>query len=85
VLIEVLKTPHQKKITTFETFPKASDWCETWSLTLRKEYRLSVFKNRMLRKICGPKRDNVTGEWRRIHKKELYDRYFSLDIIRVIK
>jgi hypothetical protein len=39
--------------------------CETWSLTLREEHRLRVFKNRVLRKIFGPKKDEVTGEWRR--------------------
>jgi hypothetical protein len=46
--------------------------CETWSLTLREEYRLRVFENRVLRRIIGPKRDEVTGEWRRLHNKELY-------------
>jgi hypothetical protein len=39
--------------------------CETWSLTLRKKYRLKVFENRVLRRIFGPKRDEVTGEWRK--------------------
>jgi hypothetical protein len=39
--------------------------CETWSLTLREEHRLRVFENRVLRKIFGPKRDEVTGEWRK--------------------
>jgi hypothetical protein len=47
--------------------------CETWSVTLREEHRLRVFENRVLRKIFGPKRDEVTGEWRRLHKEELYD------------
>jgi hypothetical protein len=42
--------------------------CETWSLTLRKEHRLRVFENRVLRRVFGPKRDEVTGEWRRLHK-----------------
>jgi hypothetical protein len=46
--------------------------CETWSLTLREECRLRVFENRMLRRIFGPKRDEVTGEWRRLHDEELY-------------
>ena len=41
--------------------------CETWSLTLRKEHGLRVFENRVLRRIYGPKRDEVTGEWRKIH------------------
>jgi hypothetical protein len=45
--------------------------CETWSLTLREEHRLRVFENRVLRRIFGPKRDGVTGEWRRLHNEEL--------------
>jgi hypothetical protein len=43
--------------------------CETWSLTLREEHRLRVFENRVLRKIFGPKRDEVTGEWRKLHMR----------------
>jgi hypothetical protein len=49
--------------------------CETWSLTLREEHRLRVFKNRVLRRIFGPKRDEVTGEWRKLHSEELRDLY----------
>jgi hypothetical protein len=45
---------------------------ETWSLTLREEHILRVFENRVLRRIFGPKRDEVTGEWRKLHNKELY-------------
>jgi hypothetical protein len=45
--------------------------CETWSLTLREEHRLTVFENRVLRRIFGPKRDEVTGEWRKLHNEEL--------------
>jgi hypothetical protein len=45
--------------------------CETWSLTLKEEYRLRVFENRVLRRIFGPKRDEVTGEWRRLYKGNL--------------
>jgi hypothetical protein len=59
--------------------------CETWSLTLREEHSLRVFENRVLRGIFGPKRDEVTGEWRRLHNAELYDLYSSPNIIRVIK
>jgi hypothetical protein len=53
--------------------------CETWSLTLREEHRL-----RLLRRIYGPRRDEVTGEWRKLHYKELSDLYSSPSIIRVI-
>jgi hypothetical protein len=51
--------------------------CETWSVTLREEHRLRVFENRVLRRICGPKRDEVTGEWRRLHNEELNDLHSS--------
>ena len=47
--------------------------CETWSLTLREERRLRVFENRVLRRVLGPKRDEVTGEWRKLHIEELRD------------
>jgi hypothetical protein len=59
--------------------------CATWSLTSREECRLRVLENRVLRRIFGPKRDEVTGEWRRLHNKELYALYSSPNIIRVIK
>jgi hypothetical protein len=59
--------------------------CETSSLTLREENRLRIFENRVLRRIYGPKRDEVTREWRRLHNEELHDLYSSLNIIRVIK
>jgi hypothetical protein len=44
--------------------------CDTWSLTLREDYRLRVFENRVLRRIFGPKRDEVTGEWRKLHNED---------------
>jgi hypothetical protein len=59
--------------------------CETWSLTLREEYRLRVFENSVLRRIFGPKRDEVTGEWRKFHSGELHNLYSSPDIIKQIK
>jgi hypothetical protein len=59
--------------------------CETWSVTLREEHRLRVFGNRVLRGIFGPKGDDVTGEWRKLHNGELHDLYSSPDIIRQIK
>jgi hypothetical protein len=60
---------------------------ETWSLTLREEHRLRVFENRALRRIFGPKRFEVMGEWRKLHNEELHDLYSSpsTDIIRIIK
>jgi len=59
--------------------------CETWSLTLREERRLTVLENMVLRRIFGPKRDVVTGEWRKLHNEELNDLYCSRNIVRVIK
>jgi hypothetical protein len=54
---------------------------ETWSLTLREEHRLRVFDNRVLRRIFGPKRDEVTGDWRKLHNEELHNLYSSPDRI----
>jgi hypothetical protein len=59
--------------------------CEMWSLTLREEHRLRVFENRVLRRIFGLKRDEVTGEWRKLHNEELHDLCCSPSIIRIIK
>jgi hypothetical protein len=58
---------------------------ETWSLKLREEHRLRVFENRVLRRIFGPKRDEVIGGWRKLHNEELHGLYSSSSIIRVIK
>jgi hypothetical protein len=59
--------------------------CETWSLTLREEHRLRVIESRVLRRIFGPKRDEVTGGWRKLHNEELHNLYSSSSIIRMIK
>jgi len=59
--------------------------CETWLLTLREECRLRVFENRLWRRVFGPKKDEVTVEWRKLHKEELNDLYCSPNIFRVIK
>jgi hypothetical protein len=59
--------------------------CETWSLTLREKRRLRVFGNRVLRRIFGPKRDEVTGKYRILHNEKLNDLYCSPNIVRVIK
>jgi len=59
--------------------------CETWSLTLREEHRLRVFENRVLREVFGPKRDEVSGVWRKLHNEELNDQYSLPSIVRVVK
>jgi hypothetical protein len=56
--------------------------CETWSLVLREDHRLRVFVNRVLRRIFGPKKDEVTGEWRKLHSEVIHILYSSPDIIR---
>jgi hypothetical protein len=66
--------------------PVVLNWCETWSLTLRKEHRLRVFENILnLRRTFGLKRDGVTGRWRKLHNVELRDLYSSPSIIGIIK
>jgi hypothetical protein len=59
--------------------------CETWFLKLKEEHRLRVFEHRVLRRIFGPKRDEVTGDWRKLHNEELHNFYSSPNIIRNIK
>jgi hypothetical protein len=59
--------------------------CETWSLTLREEHRLRVSEYRVLRRIFGLKRDEVTGGWRKLHNEEPRDWYSSPSVIRIIK
>ena len=59
--------------------------CETWSLTLWEERKLRVFENMVLRRIFVTGKDEVTGEWRRLHNEELNDLYSSPNIVRVIK
>jgi hypothetical protein len=75
------------KVKIYKTIilPVVSYGCETWSLILREEYRLRVFENRVLMRIFGPKRDEVTGEWRKLHSEELHISYSSPNIIRQIK
>jgi hypothetical protein len=73
------------KIYETTILPVVLHGCETWYLTLREKHRLRVFENRMLRRIFGPKRDEETGEWRKLHNGELHNLYSSPNIIRQIK
>ena len=73
------------KIYTTIILPVVLYGCGTWSLTLREEHRLRVFENMVLRRIFGPKRDEVTGDWRKLHNEEFNDLYCSPNIVRVIK
>jgi hypothetical protein len=65
--------------------PAVLHGCETWSLTLREEYGRGVFEKRVLRRIFGPKRDEVIGGWRKLRNVELHHLYSSPSIIRIIK
>jgi hypothetical protein len=55
--------------------------CKTWSLTVREKHKLRVFENRVLKRIFGPKRNEVTGDWRELHNEELRNLYSSASII----
>jgi hypothetical protein len=86
-LVQNLLVSKNVKITRSTTIilPVVLYGCETRSLELREEHRLRVFENRVLRRIFGPRRDKVTGGWRKLHNKELRDLYSSPSIIRIIK
>jgi len=75
------------KIKKYRTiiFPVGLCGCETWSLTLREERRLRIFENRVLRRIFGTNRDEVTEEWRKLHNGEVNNLYSSPNIIRMVK
>ena len=75
------------KIKIYRTIilPVVLHGCEIWSLTLRERRRLRVFENRVFRRVFGPKRDEMTGEWRKQHNEELNDLYFLPNIMRVVK
>jgi len=68
-----------------DILPVVLYWCETWSPTLREERRLRVFESRMLRRVFGPERDKVTGEWRKLHNEELSDLYSLPNIVRAVE
>jgi hypothetical protein len=75
------------KIKIYKTiiFPVVFYGCETWLLTLRKECRLWVSENGVLRRVFGPKMDEVTGEWRKLHNEKLNDLYSSPNTVQVVK
>ena len=79
--------PKNLKIKMYRTIilPAVLYGCETWSLTLWEERKLRVFEMLVLRRIFGPRRDEVTGEWKRLHNEELNNMYSSPNIVRVIK
>jgi len=84
----VLQVAIQKfKIMIYRTIilPVVLYGCETWSLTLQDKRKLRLMENMVLRRIFGPRRDEVKGEWRRLHNEELNDLYCSPNIVRVIK
>jgi hypothetical protein len=90
ILFSLLSSPllsRNLKVKIYKTIilPVVLFGCETWSVTLRKEHGLRVFENRVLRGIFGPKRDGVTGKWRKLHSGELHNLYSSPDIIRQVK
>jgi len=85
ILIAVISKNLKIKIYRIIILPVVLYVCETWSVTLRQERRLRVFENRVLRRVFGPKRDEVTREWRKLHNEELNDLYCSPIIVRVIK
>ena len=83
VAFSTIKLCCHKRTVSYNSKSCSKTW--QWSLTLREERKLRVFENMMLRRIFGPRRDEVTGEWRRLHNEELNDLYSSPNIVRVIK
>jgi len=83
----VFKVPKNLKIKIYRTIilPVVLYGCETWSLILKEERKLRVSENMVLRRIFVPRRDEVMGEWRKLHNEELNDMYSSPSIVRVIK
>jgi hypothetical protein len=86
-LLSSLLLSRNVKVRIYKTIilPVVLYGCETWSLTVREEHKLRVFENRVLRRIFGPRRAGVTGEWRKLHNEEFHNLYSSPSIIRIIK
>ena len=85
MLIQVAVQKFKIKVYRTIILPVVLYGCKTWSLTLREERRLRVFESRVLRRVFGSKRDEVTGEWRKLYNEELRDLYFLSNIVRVVK
>ena len=79
--------PKKFKVNTYKTIilPIVLYVCETWSLTLKEDYRLRVFENKVLRKIFEVKKDEITRKWRKLHNAGLHALYSSHNIIRSLK
>jgi hypothetical protein len=73
----ILPAVQEGRVKIYIILPVVLYGCETLSVTLREEHRLRVFENRVPRKIFGPKRDQVTGEWSKLHSEELHNLYSS--------
>jgi hypothetical protein len=84
-VIGPLQKPLKVKIYKTTILPDVLYGCESWSLTQREELILRVFENRVLRRIFGPKRNDVTGEWRKLHNEELPNLYSTPNIIKQMK
>jgi hypothetical protein len=81
LLFKIIKNKIHKTI----ILPVVLYGCKNWSLILKKEHRLRVFENRMLRRMSGPKRDKIIGGWRKLHNEELHNLYSSPNIIGIRK
>jgi hypothetical protein len=86
VVVTAIMKMFQCSIRIYKTIilPLVLYGCETLSLTVREEHKLKVFENKVLRRIFGPKRDRVTGGWRKLHNEELYKFYCFSSIITII-
>jgi hypothetical protein len=85
IVFPVLNLKRTERDAVTNVLPFVLYGCEIWSLILREERKLRVLENMVLRRIFGPRRDKVTGDWRRPHNEELNDLYSSPNIVRVIK
>jgi hypothetical protein len=85
IALQLLSKNAKMKIYITVILPVVLYGCATWSLILREERRLTVFENRVLRGLFGPKRDEVTGEWKKLHSEKIKDPYSSPNFVQVTK